>query len=85
MPADYNNPKKYTKYRISDVSKPADGLVCWCNLYWVVTPDDCILLYSKCSWQCNPHKSIVEKIVETTYPGCRLEYFDVLYLQRDRE
>lgn len=83
MIADYNNPDKYTKFKISDVSKPANDRVCWCNYYWVVTPDDCILLYRECSWQCNPHKGIVEKIIETAYPDCRLEYFDVLYLQRN--
>lgn len=85
MSADYNNPKKYTKFKISDVSKPANGRVCMRDHYWVVTPDDCILLYGGFSWQCNAQEIVAKKIIEKVYSDCQMEYFDALYVPRIRE
>lgn len=39
------------------------------NKYWIVTEDECVLLYNGYSFQCNDHEQIVESILKL-YPNC---------------
>lgn len=52
------------------------------NTYWVVTDDNCILLYRNYSRQCNLNKTIVEHLIKSIhYPfNCRCEYLESVFL-----
>jgi hypothetical protein len=55
---------KYTKVKIADITTPTgkDVVQVLEDRYWVVTPANEVLLYRGRIPQCNPHKSIAERI-----------------------
>jgi len=78
--ADYNNPRKYTKFKLADVITPSHGKIVMGDHWWIVTPDDCILLYGNVSWQCNRDSDICTSILRKCYPDCHIEHFSFLYV-----
>lgn len=78
------NSKQWTKYPISEHNSPKDGYVCYCNKYWIVTEDNCVLKFNKSSFQYNSHDVISDKYVEN-FPNCTSQFIEVLYFpQEDR-
>ena len=53
--------------------------------YWVVTPDNEIMVHENGSPQCNKKRSIAMKFLDNkSYPeGCRLGYFPIVYLNHN--
>lgn len=50
------------KIKLSDVSTPKDGCICYCDRYWSVTENEEILMYKGFSPQCNREKRIAEHV-----------------------
>lgn len=74
--------KPWQKYPIKNHLTPKDGYICMCNLYWIVTEDNCLLKYGKGSYQCNSKEKLAAHGIEY-YPNCSVKYFDVLYFPHD--
>jgi hypothetical protein len=70
------------KVKIADVEKPKSGLLdCYMDRWWVVTPDDEILFYQKCSPQCNADEGIAKNIRDKIFPGLEVRQIPVVFLQ----
>ena len=60
----------YTKIpldQLTQIPKNGEAVIIKRDQYWFVTDDKCVLLYSKGSFQTNPHKEIMEEMVNN-YP-----------------
>lgn len=79
----YNlNSKEWSKLPISEHDKPKNGYICYCDRYWIVTEDSCILKFNKSSYQCNAYKTVSDNHVKN-FPNCTSVFFDVLYLPQN--
>jgi hypothetical protein len=71
---------KWKKIPVKEFEDPKNGYVCACERYWWVTDSDEILFYiispGFYSMQCNDNIKIMKKPPE----GCRIVFFEVLYL-----
>jgi hypothetical protein len=83
MTLNYVNNKLYTKVPLSNVIEPKHGSVVYCNYYWVVTPDECIIRFSESAWQGNSKEEVSKILQEKIYKDCRIEFFPILYLPPD--
>lgn len=72
----------WVKIPLKDLQEPVNGKVCYCNYYWIVTKDRCILNFNKTSYQCNTNKIVMDKYIEM-FPECGVEFFEVLYLDNN--
>ena len=73
-----------TKVPLSVATKPRSGVFSIdVDLWWVVI-DECILMYRGRSPQCNPHKRMVEKLVDRMYPGAEVRQVPVVYIPMER-
>lgn len=73
----------YTKIPIVDLTNPEnyDVAQIFNNYWWVVTPDDCALLFRGCAPQCNMSKNVCEKIMKQLHPDCRCEQIKLAFVK----
>lgn len=67
---------KYTRHPLSEVTVMKDRRECWMDLYWVITPEQEILIYRGIP-QCNSVRAIAERMCPE---GCHIEFIPVVYL-----
>jgi len=67
----------YVRYPLSEVTVIKDRRECWMDLYWVITPEQEILIYRGISPQCNSVRAIAERMCPE---GCHIESIPVVYL-----
>lgn len=79
------NSKEWTKLPISEHNFPQDGYVCYCNKFWIVTEDNCVLKFQNIIYQCNLNEEISKTYAEKYFLNCTSKFFEVLYFpQADR-
>lgn len=76
--------KHCTKIKVSDITSPlGKGVVRILeNHWWVVTPDDEVLLYGGYSPQCNRNKAIAERMLRI-YTGCTVKQLPLAFVPFD--
>ena len=72
---------KYTKIPVDEIQNPrGKGVVQILeDRWWVVTPQNEILLYRGYTPQCNQNKSIVEMIVKK-HPNCTVQFIELAFV-----
>ncbi len=76
--------KRCIKIKIEEVDKPKSGMfMIYIDAYWVVTPDNEILLYKGTSPQCNQNPRLVERFQRGLYPECGVRQLPIIYLPID--
>ena len=80
--------KEYTKMPISEVIKtPGDGFFHhYVDRYWAITKNDEIIMHPCGSAQCNPHKEIVQRLVDGNikdYPAVKVVFLESVWLSHD--
>ena len=48
--------------------------------YWIVTEDNCIMLYNNSSYQCNSSEKIAKQFLKN-YPNCLVKLIPILYFK----
>lgn len=76
---------KRTKFvSVEDISKPRSGYVrAHVNEWWVVTPDNEVMLYEGRSPQCNSNQKIAEMIRNKMYPDCSVVQIEQAFVPFD--
>jgi hypothetical protein len=75
---------KFQKIKISDATKEPkdDGVYClMTNRFWLVTDDDCILIYRGYSPQCNRNKQISESILKNNPLAKKVLLIDSVWIE----
>lgn len=76
------NEKQFDTYPLEKLLTPSNNSTVKMGLYWVVKDGNVFKHNLTNVWQCNMHKSIVKKMVDT-YPGCELKYLPYAYVPKD--
>ena len=76
---------KYNKIPVEQITSldNHDVVQIYRNYWWVVTPDDCVLVYGETAPQCNLDKSIVERIMIKNKPECRCVQLPLAFIEWD--
>ena len=72
-----------TRVKVSDATTPKGGLtMVYIDRFWVVTPEDEILLY-RTSPQCNSDRVLAERLLVKLYPGCEVRQIPAVFIKSD--
>lgn len=69
---------RYRRVPIAAVTATPNGLVnAYRDYWWIVTPDEELLKFGKGSWQCNPHREVVEHLAPA---GCTVRQLPIVFI-----
>lgn len=76
--------EQYIKVKVDDITSPLgkDVIQVLEDRYWIITPDDEVLLYQGYSPQCNRNKAIVERMMHR-HRGCTVRHLPVAFVPWD--
>ena len=77
----YDTAPGFEKIKISEAVKAKNGYRVIVGHYWIVTPENEILIYRGNSIQANVDSRISEKIRNSMYPGCEVRRISKVYVQ----
>ena len=70
---------KITKVPLATLTTPREGAMVLLDRWWVVD-DEGAYRWGVASWQCNSHRTIVERLAAKAYPDARIEFIPVAYV-----
>lgn len=75
--------KDCTKVPLEKLKTPKAGRLCYGPSWWTVTDDNCVLFYKRFSPQCNADRRCAESIRDRLYPGLRVEFVEMAFIEHD--
>lgn len=74
---------KFTRIPISEIQTPKDWKICYPASYWIVTPENEVLRFKKCAYQCNTNKLLAESFLKRFPEDFRIEHLPMTFVDND--